>query len=740
MHSDRLPALLTHSVSKGEAMNPLKGPRKQLFTYLATIAMVTMTLTMLIGTKVVVPLNQTVFAHAAWSTCHFKSPQGNTQHVIYIQFDNVHFTRDNPNVPSDLEQMPHLLNFMMDNGVVLSNHHTAQAALTSTGLLTTMTGVYPARHGIPLGNSPRYFKPDGTTGQASSLAYWTAPLNDPNTNPPTDTTFNLLSAPNTNAPASWVPYTRAGCNVGSVGMVNTVLEDTGQDISIAFGPNSPQAQEAKANPSQARSDFVGIAVHCAQGDTLCSSANNGRPDVLPNEPNGYSGHMALFGHQYVAPQISPHGPLTDLNGNVIRDSSGHNGFPGVEAPYAVSLAYAAAMQEHNIPVTYTYLHDIHDAGPNGPAYGPGQAEYVAALKENDQAFSKFFTRLANDGITPRNTLFVVTTEEGDRFVGSVPTPTNCDGITISCTYSKKGSLDVNLTGLLATKKGITTPFTVVEDAYPSVYITGHPVRDVSVTRTFERAVARMKVQNLITGKTEALVNYMADPVEMKLLHMITADPARTPTMTLFANPEYYVNTGAPNCNSPCVVEDPDYAWDHGTVAPELNTIWVGIVGPGVRQMGVNNNIWSDLTDVRPTMMMLLGLNDDYSHDGRVLFEALTSEALPLPIHHNPDFYIRFAQAYKQINAPFGELGLTTLKVSTTALASNVPNDAIYTNLEHQLQEITEQRDTIAKQMITLLEKVSFEGNESSSNNEQVTSLVNQAYILLNRASSLTKKQ
>ena len=34
------------------------------------------------------------------------------QHVINIVFDNVHFSRDNPNVPSDLEQMPHLLNFL----------------------------------------------------------------------------------------------------------------------------------------------------------------------------------------------------------------------------------------------------------------------------------------------------------------------------------------------------------------------------------------------------------------------------------------------------------------------------------------------------------------------------------------------------------------------------------------------------------------------------------------------------
>src|SRR5690348_14134407 len=46
-------------------------------------------------------------ANAA-SQCILHSTQGAIKHVIYIQFDNVHFTRDNPNVPSDLEQMPHL--------------------------------------------------------------------------------------------------------------------------------------------------------------------------------------------------------------------------------------------------------------------------------------------------------------------------------------------------------------------------------------------------------------------------------------------------------------------------------------------------------------------------------------------------------------------------------------------------------------------------------------------------------
>ena len=39
-------------------------------------------------------------------------PTAAIKHVVHIQFDNVHLRRDNPNVPSDLEQMPNLLNFM----------------------------------------------------------------------------------------------------------------------------------------------------------------------------------------------------------------------------------------------------------------------------------------------------------------------------------------------------------------------------------------------------------------------------------------------------------------------------------------------------------------------------------------------------------------------------------------------------------------------------------------------------
>src|SRR5947207_4201548 len=95
--------------------------------------------------------------------CRLGSPAGTVQHIIYLQFDNVHFTRDNPNVPSDLEQMPHLLNFLTGNGALLANHHTPLISHTGTDILTAFTGVYGDRHSVPVSNSYRFFNSNGTS-------------------------------------------------------------------------------------------------------------------------------------------------------------------------------------------------------------------------------------------------------------------------------------------------------------------------------------------------------------------------------------------------------------------------------------------------------------------------------------------------------------------------------------------------------------------------------------------------
>ena len=97
------------------------------------------------------------------ASCQLNSPSGKVQHVIDLTFDNVHFTRDNPNVPSDLEQMPNLLNFMTRNGSLLSQMHTPLIAHTANDILTTLTGVYADKHGQSVANSYRVYNTDGTS-------------------------------------------------------------------------------------------------------------------------------------------------------------------------------------------------------------------------------------------------------------------------------------------------------------------------------------------------------------------------------------------------------------------------------------------------------------------------------------------------------------------------------------------------------------------------------------------------
>src|SRR5438132_13356021 len=57
----------------------------------------------------------------AASGCQLNGP---IKHVVYLQFDNTHYLRDNQSVASDLEQMPHLLNFLKSNGTLFTNDHT----------------------------------------------------------------------------------------------------------------------------------------------------------------------------------------------------------------------------------------------------------------------------------------------------------------------------------------------------------------------------------------------------------------------------------------------------------------------------------------------------------------------------------------------------------------------------------------------------------------------------------------
>jgi hypothetical protein len=710
------------------------------------------------------------------------------KHVIQITFDNVHFTRDNPNVPSDLELMPHLKQFLEQQGSLLSSVHTPLIAHTANDSLTIYSGLYGDRHGMPVSNSYKTYRPDGTTESNGSFVYWTSPTYDSTnravstTEPGTPSMVYSPTVPATQGatgsvtPAPWVPFTRAGCSVGDFSTANMVLENTNVDIPTVFGPSSPEAAENSADTgfkNKTTAKYTGEAVHCAKTDQACSSAQRAVADRLPSEPGGYAGYQALFGYKYVGPYVTggqanltrsgypvtdAHGDLVDLGGKtIVNDFAGIAGFPGFDPTASQSLAYLASMQEAGIPVTYGYISDIHEkkagqtgcttASATGTGYplGPGDPCYLATAKAYDDAFAKFFDRLAKGGITAANTEFVITSEENDHLAGantlraSKPTPADCDGVTVACHYAANqvGELQANLPLLLQKERGNSTPF-AVEPQGAAVYANGRPAPNDASLRQLERDTAALTADNPYAGVTgQAIVNYQAGAVGQRILHMQTADPLRTPSYTIFPKPDYYFDSTFPKCAAStapakdCVAQYTRYAWNHGYYSPDIAVTWAGFAGPGVAVKGLvgpdpqhgatatvagqnglptltvpgvgSLDTWAEETDIRPTLLSLAGLRDDYLSDGRVLTGILR--------HRSDDRrggqLDELATYYKQLNSSVGGFATDALRADSAALASASAGDQTFNRIESRLTQLADQRDALAQQIKTTLTQAEF---------------------------------
>ena len=125
---------------------------------------------------------------------------------------------------------------------------------------------------------------------------------------------------------------------------------------------------------------------------------------------------------------------------------------------------------------------------------------------------------------------------------------------------------------------------------------------------------------------------------------------------MFARPDYFLSSGSATCTGSCVTQNTGFAWDHGDYAAEIDTNYLGIAGPGVKHLGLDGDTasqgpssagpdsgqitvpgsgttgtWLDETDIRPTLLYLTGLKDDYQTDGRVITQVLThASARPAP--------------------------------------------------------------------------------------------------------------
>ena len=670
-------------------------------------------------------------ARSASAQCALNSPSGKIKHVVYIEFDNVHFTRDNPNVPSDLEQMPNLKQFIEQNGTLNTGDHAILISHTANDILTTQDGLYSDHQGIFVSNSFGVFS-NTSTGEnglfPSAFFYWTDKVSD--ITPATgDNTFALTTPSGQNVPAPWVPFTRAGCTVGAFSTANIVLERAPFDIVKVFGAGSPQALESSTNQNN---DFIGAAIHCALNDPICKTSPNAVADMLTTEPGGYSGYQALFGLKYVNPALGFPGGIPDYHGVPL---TGFNQLNFDPTP-AQTLAVVETMLKANIPVVYAYIADAHDnqeesSISSAHTFGPGEAGYTAQLADYNSAFGTFLLHLKEAGIDASNTLFILTPDEGDHFVGGAPTPANCDGAKVlksgevvpdvPCTYGTNGVGEVQLNILAATQAaGDPTVYGIHFDDAVTTYVNGQPLADSPSVRSLEKTMAGLSAvnphdpagspaENLMgTGLGPNLQGAIVDPVGMRMLHMDTAaDPNREPTFTMFGNPNFFFQT----TGSASPVVGTGFAWNHGDIQPDIARTFIAMAGPGVKKLGVTepHDFFTDHVDVRPTMMALLGLKDDYQQDGRVVLEMLDGNALPQSLHAHHDTLLELGKIYKEIDAPFGKLAKDTLAISTYAITSTSTGDEVFNTLENKIAGWTAERDELAAQMNAMLQGAEFQG-------------------------------
>lgn len=410
----------------------------------------------------------------------------------------------------------------------------------------------------------------------------------------------------------WAAFNAAGLDVGAVGMSPIVLE-TGDDVKQFTTMANPDAPDPDA--------YRGVALYHADGT---------REFGAPNIP-------------WMWPAVG--------------------GFPGwplraVEYPLTVT----ALMQERGIPVTFTYVENLHANRRPGT--------YDDVLARYDAAFSALFERLAADGITPDNSLFVFTTDEGDHLLPD-------------------GGRSVGIRAWLA-----DSPTVSIRAA--SMQISGGAAADVYLDpgTNPEGAVAAIR--------DVPAVQAVAWGAGLRAVHMaVPAAPSRTPSFTVFADADAQFRAQG----SKDITHGAAPTWNHGTLSPDIETVWLALRGPGIRPGPLD--AWTDHTDILPTVQYLLGV-PDAGLDGRIITEALTPEARPPAAD---DAFEQLGAVYKQVNAPLGRFGHAALAVSTRAARASDPAERA--RLDAALSGLVDQRDTLATEMLALLRAGAGNGQVSA---------------------------
>ena len=318
------------------------------------------------------------------------------------------------------------------------------------------------------------------------------------------------------------------------------------------------------------------------------------------------------------------------------------------------------MLESGVPVVNGYIADIHGnehipgavTACNGApaALGSGHPCYIAQAQYYNPAFGTFFQRLAADGITPAEHAVRAQLGRGrprGRRQCGPGHPAHPGQLRRrhrqrrhghpgrACTYpaGSFGELAGNMTGLLATQKNDTTPFSLESDTAPEFYVTGNPGPNAPAGPHAGTGRGRADRGQPLHGhhpedhELPGRPGRGGDPAHGQRRPGQDADVRDVRQAGLLPEPRR-----RPTAAAPCVTVNPGFAYNHGDYAAEINTNYVGLRRPrrqaprpgrhhGRRRARTRpgrtaarstvpgsgtTGTWVDETDIRPTLMYLTG--------------------------------------------------------------------------------------------------------------------------------------
>ncbi len=429
-------------------------------------------------------------------------PSPRITHVVVIGMDNYHL--------EDIQaHMPALSQFLHSGAVGAGTHHPDLPTKTAPDFSSIASGQYPDRHGA-INNT--YLTPGSPPEFRVGFAYWEN-LTGVSPEP-------FLSEP------PWLAFNRAGWDVGAVGFEGLVLEQPAEIVAHLTRLGRPPPTPL---PDATRDRFWGIAVHRADGMDAFGSAEI--PVIAKEFPNGWV--------------------------------NGWSGPPRKHA--AITLRMTALLHASGVPITFSYVENTHGRCDPGKVcrFDLQRGEFDDLLKADDEAFGRFFRDLAALGITPSNTLFVITTDEGDHYLG----------------------------------EGLARPVNIA-DLKPAI--------------TGSNALFYPQDEDRIAAELAARdgVQFMASRSAMRGLHIADGTDARTPAFMAFSDADATFRFDNRRTS---------FRWNHGNIDPDITNIWIGLRGPGITPGTLTG--FTDHVDIVPTIRALLGIRNGPDTDGVAILTA-----------------------------------------------------------------------------------------------------------------------